>query len=113
MDCMSKNTRGPDDLTPEIPSIRFNYGLPWNSEIVLKTVAELIDNEHAGTPCIKEKQFVNTAGFIKKFGGVGVIRHSILQRKPVSYFPQKKIPLDWFLKVPGFFHYTGKTLRIA
>lgn len=57
---------GPDEITLEIPSIRFNYGLPWDSEIVLETVGELIDNEYTGTLGIKEKQFANTAGFYKK-----------------------------------------------
>lgn len=57
---------GTDEITLEVPSIRFNYGLPWDSEIVLETVGELIDNEYAGSMGIKEKQFANTAGFYKK-----------------------------------------------
>jgi hypothetical protein len=57
---------GPDEITLEIPSIRFNYGLPWDSEIVLETVGELIDNEYVGSLGIKEKQFASTAGFYKK-----------------------------------------------
>lgn len=57
---------GPDEITLEVPSIRFNYGLPWDSEIVLETVGELIDNEYVGTLGVKEKQFANTAGFYKK-----------------------------------------------
>ena len=57
---------GPDELTLEAPSIRFNYGLPWDSEIVLETVGELIDSEYTGALGIKEKQFANTAGFYKK-----------------------------------------------
>ena len=50
----------------DIPGIRFNYGLPWDSEIVLETVGELIDNEYKGELGIKEKQFAHTAGFYKK-----------------------------------------------
>ena len=57
---------GPDELTLEAPSIRFNYGLPWDSEIVLETVGELLDSEYVGALGIKEKQFANTAGFYKK-----------------------------------------------
>lgn len=57
---------GHDEITLEVPSIRFNYGLPWDSEIVLETVGELIDSEYTGTLGIKEKQFANTAGFYKK-----------------------------------------------
>lgn len=57
---------GTDEFTLEAPSIRFNYGLPWDSEIVLETVGELIDNEYAGALGIKEKQFASTAGFYKK-----------------------------------------------
>ena len=57
---------GPDEITLEIPSIRFNYGLPWDSEIVLETVGELVDSEYAGTLGINEKQFANTAAFYKK-----------------------------------------------
>ncbi|KKO19912.1 MAG: hypothetical protein BROFUL_01362 [Candidatus Brocadia fulgida] len=57
---------GTDELTLEVPGIRFNYGLPWDSEIVLETVGELIDNEYAGSLGIKEKQFASTAGFYKK-----------------------------------------------
>ena len=57
---------GADETTLDIPSIRFNYGLPWDSEIVLETVGELIDNECKGELGIKEKQFANTAGFYKK-----------------------------------------------
>ena len=57
---------GADELTLDIPSIRLNYGLPWDSEIVLETVGELIDNEYKGALGIKEKQFANTAGFYKK-----------------------------------------------
>lgn len=57
---------GPDEILLEVPSIRFNYGLPWDSEIVLETVGELIDNEYAGSLGIKEKQFASTAGFYKK-----------------------------------------------
>jgi len=57
---------GRDEITLEVPSIRFNYGLPWDSEIVLETVGELIDNEYKGELGIKEKQFANTAGFYKK-----------------------------------------------
>ncbi|HHT9106165.1 MAG TPA: hypothetical protein ACFYD7_09865 [Candidatus Wujingus californicus] len=57
---------GPDEITLEVTSIRFNYGLPWDSEIVLETVGELIDSSYAGTLGIKEKQFANTAGFYKK-----------------------------------------------
>ncbi|CAG1772255.1 hypothetical protein BAC3_02450 [uncultured bacterium] len=57
---------GPDEITFEVPSIRLNYGLPWDSEIVLETVGELIDSEYVGTLGIKEKQFANTTGFYKK-----------------------------------------------
>lgn len=57
---------GPDELTLEMPGIRFNYGLPWDSEIVLETVGELIDSEYTGELGIKEKQFADTAGFFKK-----------------------------------------------
>ena len=57
---------GADELTLDIPSIRFNYGLLWDSEIVLETVGELIDSEYKGTLGIKEKQFAHTAGFYKK-----------------------------------------------
>ena len=57
---------GADELTFDIPGIRFNYGLPWDSEIVLETVGELIDNEYKGELGIKEKQFAHTAGFYKK-----------------------------------------------
>ena len=57
---------GADELTLDIPGIRFNYGLPWDSEIVLETVGELIDNEYKGALGIKEKQFAHTAGFYKK-----------------------------------------------
>lgn len=57
---------GPDEITLEVPSIRFNYGLPWDSEIVLETVGELIDNKYIGSLGIKEKQFADTAGFYKK-----------------------------------------------
>lgn len=57
---------GPDEITLEAPSIRFNYGLLWDSEIVLVTVGEFIDNKYTGTLGIKEKQFANTAGFYKK-----------------------------------------------
>ncbi len=57
---------GPDEFTLEPSSIRFNYGLPWDSEIVLETVGELIDSEYKGTLGIKEKQFANTMGSYKK-----------------------------------------------
>lgn len=57
---------GPDERTLEIPGIRFNYGIPWDSEIVLETVGELIDSEHTGAFGVKEKQFADTAGFYKK-----------------------------------------------
>jgi len=57
---------GSDELTLELPSIRFNYGLPWDSEIVLETVGELIDSSYAGALGIKEKQFANTMGSYKK-----------------------------------------------
>ncbi|MBI5677844.1 MAG: hypothetical protein HZC52_05000, partial [Planctomycetes bacterium] len=56
---------GSDEFTLEPSSIRFNYGLPWDSEIVLETVGELIDNEYKGELGIKEKQFAHTAGFYK------------------------------------------------
>src|SRR3990172_10121517 len=52
-----QNHPGPDEMILEVPSIRFNYGLPWDSEIVLETVGELIDNEYKGELGIKEKQF--------------------------------------------------------
>ena len=57
---------GSDERTLDIPGIRLNYGLPWDSEIVLETVGELIDNEYKGELGIKEKQFAHTAGFYKK-----------------------------------------------
>jgi len=57
---------GADELTLEPTSIRFNYGLPWDSEIVLETVGQLIDTEYTGTLGIKEKQLAHTAGFYKK-----------------------------------------------
>ena len=57
---------GHDELTLEPSSIRFNYGLPWDSEIVLETVGQLIDTEYVGTLGIKEKQFANTLGSYKK-----------------------------------------------
>jgi len=57
---------GADELTIKIPNIRFNYGLPWDSEVVLETVGELIDSEYTGAIGIKEKQFVDTAAFYKK-----------------------------------------------
>ncbi|MBI4221691.1 MAG: hypothetical protein HY607_03275 [Planctomycetes bacterium] len=57
---------GPDEFTLEPSSIRFNYGLPWDSEIVLETVGELIDSEYVGALGIKEKQFANTMGSYKK-----------------------------------------------
>lgn len=57
---------GPDELTLAAPGIRFNYGLPWDSEIVLETVGELIDSEYTGELGIKEKQFANTFGSYKK-----------------------------------------------
>lgn len=57
---------GHDEITLEVPGIRFNYGLPWDSEMVLETVGELIDSEYTGVLGIKEKQFANTAGFYKK-----------------------------------------------
>lgn len=57
---------GPDELTLEPLSIRFNYGLLWDSEIVLETVGELIDSAYVGSLGIKEKQFANTMGSYKK-----------------------------------------------
>lgn len=57
---------GTDEFVLDIPGIRFNYGLPWDSEIVLETVGELIDSEYAGTLGVKEKQFADTAAFYKK-----------------------------------------------
>ncbi|BBO15887.1 conserved hypothetical protein [Candidatus Brocadia pituitae] len=57
---------GPDEFVLVVPGIRFNYGLPWDSEIVLETVGELIDSEYVGTLGIKEKQFADTAAFYKK-----------------------------------------------
>lgn len=57
---------GPDEFVLDVPGIRFNYGLPWDSEIVLETVGELIDNEYAVTLGVKEKQFADTAAFYKK-----------------------------------------------
>jgi hypothetical protein len=57
---------GVDELTLEPTSIRFNYGLPWDSEIVLETVGQLIDTEYTGTLGIKERQFANTLGSYKK-----------------------------------------------
>lgn len=57
---------GPDELTLEPSSIRFNYGLPWDSEIVLETVGQLIDSKYSGTLGINEKQFANTMGSYKK-----------------------------------------------
>ncbi len=57
---------GADEITLEVPSIRFNYGLPWDSEIVLETVGELIDSEYVGALGVKEKQFANTLGSYKK-----------------------------------------------
>lgn len=61
-----QKNQGPDEMTLEVPSIRFNYGLPWDSEIVLETVGELIDSEYTGELGIKEKQFANTFGSYKK-----------------------------------------------
>jgi hypothetical protein len=57
---------GSDELVVEIPSIRFNYGLSWDSEIVLETVGELIDSKYKGSLGIKEKQFADTAASYKK-----------------------------------------------
>ncbi|HHT9146171.1 MAG: hypothetical protein Q7J76_07220 [Candidatus Brocadiaceae bacterium] len=57
---------GADELIIKVPGIRFNYGLPYDSEIVLETTGELIDNEYAGSLDIKEKQFADTAAFYKK-----------------------------------------------
>jgi hypothetical protein len=57
---------GVDELTLEPTSIRVNYGLPWDSEIVLETVGQLIDTEYTGTLGIKERQFANTLGSYKK-----------------------------------------------
>lgn len=57
---------GPDEFVLDVPSIRFNYGLPWDSEVVLETVGELIDSEYVGTLGVKEKQFADTAAFYKK-----------------------------------------------
>lgn len=57
---------GPDEFVLDVSSIRFNYGLPWDSEIVLETVGELIDSEYVGTLGVKEKQFADTAAFYKK-----------------------------------------------
>ena len=61
-----RNQSGPDEITLEVPSIRFNYGLPWDSEVVLETVGELIDSEYVGNIGVKEKQFADTAAFYKK-----------------------------------------------
>ena len=86
---------GADELTLDILGIRFNYGLPWDSEIVLETVGELIDNEYKGELGIKEKQFAHTTGFYKKvwWRGSDWIPN-FATRKQALYFPQKKTPLD-------------------
>ena len=57
---------GPDEVTLEVPGVRFNYGLPFDGEIVLETTGELIDSEYAGDLGIKEKQFANTFCSYKK-----------------------------------------------
>jgi len=57
-----------DELTLEPSSMRFNYGLPWDSEIVLETVGQLIDSKNEGISHINinEKQFANSAASYKK-----------------------------------------------
>ena len=83
-----------DELTLDIPGIRFNYGLPWDSEIVLETVGELIDNEYKGELGIKENNLPIPPVSIKRSGGGEVIGYPILQQKQALYFPQKKTPPD-------------------
>ena len=39
---------GRDELTIEFPDIRFNYGLLWDTELVLETVGEFIDDRQKG-----------------------------------------------------------------
>ena len=103
--------RGTDELTLDIPSIRFNYGLLWDSEIVLETVGELIDNEYKGALGIKEKQFANTAGFYKKvwWRGSGCIPNFATETGIV--FPTEKDPLDGILRVWVFSRGISTTLR--
>ncbi|MEE9604997.1 MAG: hypothetical protein V3V70_05420, partial [Candidatus Scalindua sp.] len=52
--------------TIEFPDIRFNYGLLWDTEIVLETVGEFIDDRHKGSFELREQQFSDTGAFLKK-----------------------------------------------
>ncbi len=57
---------GRDEVTIEFPDIRFNYGLLWDTEIVLETVGEFIDDRHKGSFELREQQFSDTGAFLKK-----------------------------------------------
>jgi hypothetical protein len=57
---------GRDELTIEFPDIRFNYGLLWDTELVLETVGEFIDDRQKGSFELREQQFSDTAAFLKK-----------------------------------------------
>ncbi len=57
---------GRDELTIEFPGIRFNYGLLWDTELVLETVGEFVDDRQKGSFELREQQFSDTAVFLKK-----------------------------------------------
>ncbi|OHB89471.1 MAG: hypothetical protein A3D13_04540 [Planctomycetes bacterium RIFCSPHIGHO2_02_FULL_40_12] len=57
---------GRDELTIEFPDIRFNYGLLWDTELVLETVGEFVDDRQKGSFELREQQFSGTAAFLKK-----------------------------------------------
>lgn len=57
---------GVDELTIEFPDIRLNYGLLWDTELVLETVGEFVDDRQKGSFELREQQFSNTAAFLKK-----------------------------------------------
>jgi hypothetical protein len=81
---------GPDEITLEVSSIRFNYGLPWDSEIVLETVGELIDSSYAGALGINEKQFANTMGSYKKVWWRGSDWTPSIATETGAVFPTEK-----------------------
>ncbi len=57
---------GRDELTIEFPDIRFNYGMLWDTELVLETVGEFVDDRQKGSFELREQQFSGTAVFLKK-----------------------------------------------
>ena len=81
---------GRDELTIEFPDIRLNYGLLWDTELVIETVGEFVDDRQKGSFELREQQFSNTAAFLKKvvYWGEGFVPS--LATEAGVHFPTEK-----------------------